>query len=374
MSEEKAWKPLDLVKVSAEYLASKQVPNARLDAELLLCDIMGLSRRVDLYAGFEREISGKELSAYRELIRRRAAREPVSRILGRREFMGLTFAVTPDVLSPRPETELLVETAIEFIRPKKATLPPDETDQAEIAAIVPDETVLPEMEDQLARLLDSYAEDADDPEDESEKPPLAPAPRTVTAKPAVPARKQRTETQQASSARSSVRVVDLGTGSGCIAVSLAAMLPEAMVIAVDASPNALAVAKENAKKAGVAEQMEFRRGDWFAGCKQGETFDLILSNPPYLVKEDPAIWPEVSLYDPPLSLYAGQDGLDCYRRIIPHLGDWLAPDGAVMLEVGAGQAGRVAEMLKNAGFLQVETIKDYGGVERVVKASSYAGV
>lgn len=360
---EKVWLPLELVKVSADYLASKRVRQPRLDAELLLCDIMGLERRVDLYAGFEREISGKELARYRELIKRRAAREPVSRILGRREFMGLTFAVTPDVLSPRPETELLVETALDIIRPKKTALPPGETEAAPETE-EPAEGFLPELSDHLAMLLDSYGEDSDDPDGENEitVAPVAPeARRNAPAKAAK--RRPRVDAKYGS-----VRVLDLGTGSGCIAISIAALAPEAKVTAIDASPGALAIAKDNAKNAGVLERVELRRGDWFAGCREGDKYDIIVSNPPYLVKEDPDIWPEVSLYDPPMSLYGGPDGLDCYRRIIPRLGDWLEEGGSVLLEVGADQAVRVAEMLGNAGFADVGVLRDYGGVERVVKA------
>ncbi len=369
MADEKIWKPLELVKVSADYLSTKQVPNPRLDAELLLCDIMGLKRRVDLYAGFEREVSGKELSSYRELIRRRAAREPVSRILGRREFMGLTFAVTPDVLSPRPETELLVETAIEAVRPKKPE-PELSADEPVEQSAAEAETEQPEMmPEELERLLDSYGEDADDPDADDKASAAAPA-RTRSAASSPAAKKAAPngrKNREPAMRGPALRALDLGTGSGCIAIALAAMLPEARVTAVDASPGALAVAKENAKKAGVAERIEFRRGDWFAACRDGEKFDVALSNPPYLVKGDDGIWPEVGLYDPPMALYGGQDGLDCYRRIIPDLAEWLVPGGLALFEVGAGQAGKVADLLAGNGFESVGAIKDYAGIERVVK-------
>ncbi len=158
MADEKVWKPLELIKVTAEYFAAKNVPSPRLDAEVLLCDVLGLRRRVDLYAGFETEVSGKNLAAYREFVRRRALREPVSRILGRREFMGIPFLVTPDVLSPRPETELLVEAVLECVQPKKNTLPPDE--EEEPAAETPvDDSADSALLDQL---LDSYGEDLED--------------------------------------------------------------------------------------------------------------------------------------------------------------------------------------------------------------------
>lgn len=368
MAEEKTWKPLDLIKVSAEYLAGRSVQSPRLDAEVLLCDIMGLRRRVDLYAGFEREISGKELAAYRELIRRRAAREPVSRILGRREFMGLPFLVTPDVLSPRPETELLVETAIETVNPKKNELPPPPEAMETEEESGPEETLMPE---ELERLLDSYAENVEDDAEiddasapsSAHRPPLA---KTARGNPR-PARKEKAP---APSASREVRALDLGTGTGCIAVALAAHVPSARVVAVDASPKALAVAKKNAVQAGVAERVEFRQGDWFAGCRNGERFDLILSNPPYLVEGDSEIWPEVSRYDPPAALYGGKDGMDCYRRIVPDAPEWLVPGGTIILEVGAGQAQKVAELMRWRGFRTVDVLSDYGGIERVVKGTT----
>lgn len=366
MPDEKSWKPLDLVKVTAGYLGGKEIPNPRLDAELLLCEVLKLPRRVDLYAGFEREISGKELAAYREMVRRRSGREPVSRILGRREFMGLVFKVTPDVLSPRPETELLVETALEMVRPKKAP-PPEAEDAGDEAFSEPEETPAEDVAAELERLLDSYAENVEDEEGLDEERPLpaarpaapVPQPRRNAARAAAPAR-------QAPSP--AVRVLDLGTGSGCIAVAMAANLPGATVVAIDASPKALAVAKHNAAAAGVADRVEFRQGDWFAGCRNGETFDLILSNPPYLVEGDADIWPEVSGFDPVLALYAGRDGLDCYRRILPDAADWLTPDGTLLFEVGAGQADAVAGMARRRGFAEVDTIKDYSSVDRIVRA------
>lgn len=375
MPDEKTWTPLELVKVTTDYLASKQVPNPRLDAELLLLEVMGFARRVDLYAGFERKISGKELAAYRELIRRRSAREPVSRILGRREFMGIRFKITPDVFSPRPETELLVESALEALRPKPVPIPAEAAMPETYAAGDGDDAALidPSLAIMLEKALDSYAEDAESADDEENPgakhpaipaagpiagPAVAPKGRTAPARgkrrPVVPERR--------------VRVLDLGTGSGCIAVSLAAHLPGAAVVAVDASPKALAVAKHNAAEAGVADRVEFRQGDWFAGCRDGEVFDAVLSNPPYLVEGDPEIWPEAARFDPPLALYGGRDGLDPYRRIAHEAMERLVPGGLIFFEVGAGQAGRVADLLRGRGFREVTVVVDYGGVERVVRA------
>lgn len=356
MAEEKRWKPLDLVKVTAEYLAGKSVPSPRLDAELLLCKATGIARRVELYAGFEREVGPDDLAKYREMIRRRAGREPVSRILGEREFMGIRFAVTPDVLSPRPETEFLVEAALARVDPVRSVLSPE----AEDASRGPGA-----MTEELEKLLDAYAEDADsDGETDAEKPlaaPVRPADFPLASR-----MDRRSADRSAAGPARTPRALDLGTGSGCIAVSLAARLPGARVTAVDISPNALKIARENARAVGVLGRIDFRLGDWLAVLPENEGYDLILSNPPYLVPGDPEIWPEVSRFDPPLALYGGNDGLEAYRAIVPGLPGRLVPGGVAFLEVGAGQAEAVARMMRKSGLVGVAAHKDYGGVERIV--------
>lgn len=372
MAEEKIWQPLELVKVTAEYLGGKRIPNPRLDAEILLCEILGLVRRIDLYAGFEREISGKELASYRELIKRRAAREPVSRILGHREFMGLGFKVTPDVLSPRPETELLVEAVLEVLKPKP--IMPEVGQETKIEAEIDDAGPdgMETMSDAMNRILDSYACDVDDADSLDDEPAAALQRDTVRHQDPRPGNKVSVEkkTRPATAPSREIAALDLGTGSGCIAIALAAHCPGVRVTAIDASPKALAVAKKNAHAAGVAERVTFRQGDWFAACRDGEQFDFILSNPPYLVEGDPEIWPEVSRYDPPIALYGGQDGLDCYRRMIPEAAEWLTAEGWIFFEVGDGQADRVADMLRGRGFRRIEVVLDYAGVKRIVRASA----
>jgi len=305
---EKTWTPLELVKVSAGYLAQKSVPQARLDAEVLLAHVLGCKGRVGLYAAFEKPVEGEALARYRELIRRRAAREPVSRILGEREFMGLPFRVTPAVLSPRPETEILVEAVVRRIEgPKKRR-------------------------------------------SEQETPADGAAPAAPSA-PATP------------------RILDLGTGSGCIALAVAAQCPGARITAIDLSAEALAVARENADRLGLAERVEFREGDWFGACRPGETFDYVLSNPPYIADGDPEVWPEVRDYDPPGALYAGPDGLAAHKRIASGVEIWLNPGAFVFLEVGAGQAAQVCRMLRETTLLEeISAIRDHAGIDRVVTA------
>lgn len=372
----KSWKPLELAKVTADYLGAKGVPNARLDAEILLCRALGMARRVDLYAGFENEVPEAALAAYRDMVRRRAAREPVSRILGEREFMGLRFEVTPDVLSPRPETELLVEAALAFLRPSRPVAAGSEE-----ASAPPSREEDPALAAELERILDSYAEDADEAEaegtdgaDEAGARPamtLREAARTGAWRKAGKAEERADGVRPPGPAsRRAPRILDLGTGSGCIAVALAAALPDARVTAVDVSPAALETARRNAAALGVGGRVEFRRGDWLGACRDGEAFDAIVSNPPYLVEGDPDIWPEVSGFDPALALYGGGDGLDCYRAIAGGARRRLTPGGMLFLEVGAGQAEAVAALLEGAGFGAVSAAADYSGVRRVVSAGA----
>lgn len=282
------WTPVPLIKTTAEYFASKGVPTPKLDAEILLRHVLGLKNRIELYTQFERPLTDAELSAYRELVRRRATREPVNRILGACEFMGLAFTITPAVLSPRPETEILVEQAN----------------------------------------------------------------KRLEANPAA-------------------RVLDLGTGSGCIAIAIACMNREVAVTAVEVDPAALAVAQKNAEQhEAITERLAFREGDWFAALNDDERFDLILSNPPYIAEGDEAIWPEVKNFDPAGALYAGADGLDAYRRIAAEVTTWLNPGGAVLLEIGQGQENAVTALLQDAGMTSTEVICDHAGIGRVVIATS----
>lgn len=352
MTDNKIWKPLDLIKVTEDYLAGKGIANARFDAELLLCRCLGIRQRMELYVQFERTVSGTELAAYRAMIKRRAAREPVSRIIGVRGFMGLDFAVTPAVLSPRPETEMLVETVLSIVAPPARKSEPEPMESAEPA---PDD-----MSAELADMLDAYGADADSPD--GTDAPARPAPKVRPKAPAKTAPKAQRITPDGRG----LRILDLGTGSGCIAVSLAVKLPGATVVAVDASADALDTARANARTHKADSRIDFRTGDWFAACRAPERFDFILSNPPYLIRDDEAVQPEARNYDPPLSLWGGRDGLDCYRRIIPFALDWMAPGGMILFEVGAGQADAVASMLQSGGFEAVRTLDDYNKIARVV--------
>ena len=285
----------DAVRVLREAGGSR---SPRLDAELLLAEVLGVTR-ADLFREPGRELSAGEAAEYGALLDRRLAREPVAYILGRRAFRTIDLEVTPDVLIPRPETETLVDVALEELR------------------------VLP-----LA---------GPDPEDE----PLA---------------------------------IDVGTGSGCVALALAAEDPFVRVVATDVDPGALAVARGNAARLGLARRVEFVLSDLFHDVGE-RPFDLVVSNPPYIPADEyVALEPNVRDYEPRRALYGGVDGLDVYRRLVPGAALLLRPGGMLALEVGAGQADAVAGIMAAAGaFGEPRVRDDLAGIPRVVSAHRRGG-
>jgi len=265
-----------------QYFADKGVASPRLDAEVLLSHILGCDRMY-LYVNFDQPLEARELAAFREAVKKRAQRVPVAYITGRREFFGQSFSVTPAVLIPRPDTEVLVEAALRRLQGQESPL-----------------------------------------------------------------------------------VLDVGTGSGAIIVSLLHKLPAARGVATDIAAEALAVAAGNADRLGVADRLEFCRGDLLAPVA-GRVFNAIVSNPPYIAAKDMAgLEPELG-YEPRTALAGGADGLDFYRRLTGGAAALLKPGGFLALEVGAGQARQVAAMAVEAvGLSAAEIVKDYAGVERVV--------
>ena len=256
------------------------VDDPRLDAELLLAEATGWSRAA-LVADPGAEVPPAAARRFGELVRRRLRREPVAYILGRKGFRGIEPAVDRRVLVPRPETELLVELALE-LRPARA--------------------------------------------------------------------------------------LDVGTGSGAIALAVADELPECEVTATDSSPAALEVARGNAERLGFADRVRFLDGT----LPEGEGFDLLLANLPYFAERDwAALQPEVTKWEPREALLAGPDGLDAYRHFIPGCGRALSrypgqSSTTLAVEVGEGQAPAVAALMADAGFGDVETRRDLAGIERVV--------
>jgi release factor glutamine methyltransferase len=261
--------------------------SARLDAELLLGEALGFDR-IKLIVEAERPLAEAELGRYRELIKRRRNGEPIAYILGRREFFALPLRVDRRVLIPRPDTEVLVETALSGTR---------------------------------ARHL--YG-----------------------------------------------RMLDLCTGSGCVAIAFAKERPTWRVTAVDVSPDAAALARENALRAGVVHNLAVLEGDLFAPLPEAAEFELVTANPPYIPSGDIAgLEVDVRDFEPHLALDGGADGLSIIRRLLEQAPRYLVPGGLIALEVGFDQAPAVAALFEAAGFVDVARSKDLAGVERVVSGS-----
>jgi release factor glutamine methyltransferase len=255
-----------------------------------------------LMAHADEEFAGCVAIGYAALVERRRKGEPIQYITGECEFYGLPFRVTPAVLIPRPETEHLVEKALA-----------------------------------LAALVGTSSNARNSPngwEGTNPAPPL--------------------------------RILDVGTGSGAIAIAIASRIQDAEITAIDISESALSVAHENAKRNGVG--IRFLKGDLLAPI-QGEQFDLILSNPPYVPNTDHAlIAVEVREHEPAVALWGGGDGLEIYRRLIPAAYGALVPGGYVALEMGFSQASEIASILKAGGFDNIEMTDDLQGIPRVISA------
>lgn len=277
------WTVIKLIEWTAGFLAEKGVGRSRLDAEVLLADLLGLSR-VQLYLDYERPLVADELAAFRQRVRRRASREPVAYITGKKEFFSLEFAVDRRALIPRPETEELAELALERAR---------------------------ELEgEQLA-------------------------------------------------------VLDLGCGSGCLGLAVAANMPAAGLTGVDISAGALALARANAARLGLEGRAEFFEGDLFAALEPGRRFELILANLPYVPGgEFGAMEPDVRDYEPRLALDGGPDGLDVIRRAVDQAPAWLAEGGRMLMEIWPGQAAELGRLAEAAGFGGCEVLSDFSGKSR----------
>ena len=278
--------------VTAEYLEKKGIDSPRLTAEILLAHKLNVDR-ITLYLNFDQPLTENELSGYRTLIKRRLQREPLQYIVGVQEFWSLEFAVTPQVLIPRPETELLVEQAIERLKAVPA---------------------------------------------EENKPP---------------------------------GILDLGTGCGAIAISLAKAVQQARIWATDISAEALKLARLNAEKHGVSDRITFIQGSlWEPLLDQGLTFDHILSNPPYIATEEfENLSPEVRDYEPRLALDGHNDGMTYIQTIIREAPVFMNPGGWIMLEMAPGQTEKALGLIGEIKEYGEKTrIKDYSHRYRVVMA------
>lgn len=273
----------DVVARTTEFFRDKGINPARLDAELLLGEALGMNR-LQIYLSFDRPVGASELERARELVRRRARHEPVAYILGRREFLSRQFTVSPAALIPRPETELLVEAALDELR---------------------------------ARFGGADV----------------------------------------------LRVLEFGIGSGAVSVSVLAEEPRARVVATEISAAAAEVARANAERHGVADRLDVRVQDDFAGVEG--PFHAFLANPPYV---DPAelksLPPDVARFEPHEALFADDAGYAAIARVVSAAPGLLGAGGFVLMEVGAGQAPRAAEIAAASGLRVGRIVKDYAGIDR----------
>jgi release factor glutamine methyltransferase len=304
----------------AARLSSGPHPDrARQDAETLLFYVLG-KNRAWLIAHADDELSEAQAARFLALIERRHRGEPIQHITGEQEFYGLPFRVTPDVLIPRPETEHLVEKALELA----ATF----TGSGHIGSA----TIGSVSGHDFSRAESSPNDDRASAPANSGHP----------------------------------RILDVGTGSGAIAVALAHNLPHAQITAVDISAQALEIARANATRNGVADRIRFIESDLLAAVEL-EKFKVVLSNPPYIPTADrDSLSVEVRGHEPALALFAGEDGLDVYRRLIPQAFAVLEPRGYLLMEIGYGQSAAVARLLDQAGFMGIEFVPDLQGILRVV--------
>jgi release factor glutamine methyltransferase len=279
------WTVRSVVQWTTDDLKKRGVPTARLDAELIVSHALKIDR-VRLIVAGDRELEGDELERIRALVVRRRSFEPIAYLVGKREFYGRDFKVDRRVLVPRPDTEILVQIALERLR---------------------------------GRALGG-------------------------------------------------RIVDLCTGSGCVATTLKCELPTLTVDATDLSPDAIAVARDNALRLGAVWNVRFAVGDLFAPLGlPARRYDLIVSNPPYIPSEEiSTLMADVRDHEPRLALDGGADGLALVRKIIEEAPRWLRRGGALALEIGFDEAAATRALMISRGFDDVAIARDYAGIERVV--------
>ena len=280
----------EIYRQGAAALKRAQIEEAALDARLLLEEVCGTDRTA-LYAHGERELTAEQEEQYLEMIGRRAERIPLQQIIGRTEFMGLTFMVNQDVLCPRPDTEILVEEVLKHLH-------------------------------------------------------------------------------------DGMRILDIGTGSGCILLSLLRYSNDCFGVGADISDGALRLADGNAtivlqEDTDVEERVRFVKSDLFEKI-EGQ-FEIIVSNPPYIRRADiEDLMPEVRDHDPRVALDGGEDGLSFYRRITAGAKDHLPGGGMLFYEIGYDQGEAVRRIMEESGFREIEIVKDFSGLDRVVFGTLYA--
>lgn len=286
--KKKDWTVLELLDWTVNYLLENEFKEARLNTELLLSHALNLSR-IELYTNFDRPLTPDELAEFKALLKRRLTREPIQYIIGSTEFMSLSFKVTPAVLIPRPETEILVEQVLKYCK-------------------------------------DRF------------------------------------------NVNDSVHILDVGTGSGCVAVSLEHYLSNARITAVDDSDEALQIARYNAEQH--HSDIQFCKLNALKPwpVEYSNAFDIVVSNPPYVSYQEYEQLPqEIKKYEPKQSLLGGNDGLVFYRTFSNLLTSLLKENSVAFFEIGDKQASSVSHILSDAGFQNIQVINDLTGRNRVIK-------
>lgn len=274
---EKIWTIIELLRWGTEFFDKHSIDDARLNIELMLCQVLSLSR-IELYSKFDKPLNPDELSLLRDFVKRRSKREPLQYILGGQQFIDLNIHLSPDVLIPRPETEILADEAVKYIK------------------------------------KNNYSE-----------------------------------------------ILDIGTGSGCIALHIAKCCPQAHITAIDISPEAIEIAKKNAEL-NKLENVSFFVSDILKTSPK-KHYDMIISNPPYISIDDLAELDEELKYEPQSALTDNSDGLTFYKRFSEFFATSINSGGMFMLELGKGQYEPVQKMYKE---FEIGIIKDYSGIERII--------
>jgi release factor glutamine methyltransferase len=287
------WTIIKLLKWTTSYFTSHNIDSPRAEAEILLSHALEL-QRIDLYLQYDQPLYKDDLRRFKELIKRRVNREPVAYIVGIKEFWSLDFEVTRDVLIPRPETEFLVEAALDLL-----------------------------------------------PKESSSDPVFRPK-----------------------------RILELGTGSGAVILTLASVRPGHRFFATDRKWAAIRLAGKNAARHGIKRIVELTCADWFEPFRPKQCeFDMIISNPPYVPSRlIDNLQPEIAGYEPISALDGGEDGLSCLKHIIDHAHFYLREQGNLLLEMGHDQKNDVERIIhKCAAYDHIIYTKDYGGYDRVIQ-------
>ncbi len=274
----------DLYLTFKREFTSKRFENPNLEAKSLIQSVLNLNN-TDFILKSDKNLSKEDIDNADRALKRRLAGEPLSKILGIKEFWGLEFTVNEHVLDPRPDTETLIEAVLDYVDNKD-----------------------------------------------------------------VP-----------------IKILDLGTGTGCIPIALLSEFPNAVAFAVDKSADALSIAAQNAANHKMSNRITFIESDWYGGIPH-QQFDIIVSNPPYIVESDIAILSkEVKNHDPHMALFGGESGLECYKNIFYSLNKFLIPDGRAFFEIGANQLNDIMRLVDESNLLYCESRADLVGIPRVVE-------